>query len=470
MSSQILFYAEIVGYIFAFALTFYSGYLVYRQRLTSFRIVREFVIGVYFLIVVLMSLDFFRVLGGVTGFMLFYPVLSTTVGLAQAVLLLAAAVAVYLSPDNSGFRAFPSVLKKSLTHASIFALFLAITVVAIFFQSVVRPPSIVSATDIAGRAIPAMSVSPNSIYLILLLLGFFLGYPVVLLILAARKIKVPLFRKGLIALPIGWGIVSTIYVVTESYLWVYGVDATVVLYSVNAVVFFLATREFRNSAVLGGMVDTYARSRKILPRFSIPVGGHAGFLRGTISLFEANATAAYENTLRDLAQEFLTLKDNVFVITSKGSRVYQSTAGLEEIKLFAFSSNVSHLVPTKKAGEILIPLHDLPLLLDSMYKASKSSQSNVVFIVDSLSDMILNVGFKETYQFVKRALESFSDSRVTLIAVIFQSTHEASIVNSMRALFSNHFTLDFEKGLRVSKFQDAHRFEQDNDYSRRELI
>lgn len=70
-------------------------------------------------------------------------------------------------------------------------------------------------------------------------------------------------------------------------------------------------------------------------------------------------------------------------------RVYQATAELEQIKLFTFSSNVNYLVPAKREGEILIPLHDLPLLLDSMYKA-KSSQSNVVFVIDSLSDMILN--------------------------------------------------------------------------------
>jgi hypothetical protein len=470
LSSDVLFALEIAVYVFSFALTFVSGYLVYRQRLTSFHIVREFVLGVYFLIVVLMSLDFFRVLGGAPGFMVVYPALSTTLGLAQAILLLAAAVAVYLSPTNPGFRAFPSILRKSLLHASIFALFIVITIAALIFEIIIAPPRTLSATDLAGRSIPAMSVSSNSIIFIILLLGFFLGYPVLLLILAARKVQIPLFRRGLIALPIGWGLVSTVYVVIESYLWIYGVDATAVLYSVNAVIFFFATREFRNSAVLGGMVDSQASSQKIPPRFSIQVGRQAGFLGGTASLFEASATSSYELTLRDLAYEFLSLKDAVFVVTSKGSRLYQATADLEQIKVLAFSSNVSYLVPTKKVGEILIPLHDLPLLLDTMYKAAKSSQSNVVFIIDSLSDMILNVGLKETYQFVKQTLESFSDSRITLIAVIFQNAHETSVMNSMRSLFSNHVSVDLGKGLKVSKFQDAHNFEHDKDSVRRDLI
>ena len=470
MSSFVLFSIEMGTYVFAYILTFVSGYLVYRQRLTSFQIVREFVLGVYFLIVILMSLDFFRVIGGVPGFMNYYPALSTTMGLAQAVLLLAAAVAVYISPDNSGFRTFPSVLRKSLMHTSIFVLFVVITIVAISFQVLVRPPSIVSAMDLAGRTVPAMSVSPSSIYLILILLGFFLGYPVVLLILAVRKIQIPFFRRGLIALPIGYALVSTVYVLIESYLWIYGVDATVLLYSVNAVIFFVATREFRNSAVLGGMVDSRPSANRAVPRFSIRVVRQAGFLRGTISLFEASATASYETTIRDIAHEFLSLGDTVFVITSKGSRVYLATADLDQIKIFAFSSNVNYLVPTKKEGELMIPLHDLPLLLDSMYKASKSSQSNVVFVIDSLSDMILNIGFKETYQFVKQALESFSDGKVTLIAVIFQSAHDPSVVNSIRTLFSNHFSVDLEKGLRVSKFQDPFQVEQDKENVNRDIV
>ena len=56
-------------------------------------------------------------------------------------------------------------------------------------------------------------------------------------------------------LAIGWGSVSTVYVIIESYLWLYSVDTTAVLYSLNAVIFFLVTREFRNAAVLGGMVE-----------------------------------------------------------------------------------------------------------------------------------------------------------------------------------------------------------------------
>ena len=64
---------------------------------------------------------------------------------------------------------------------------------------------------------------------------------------------------------------------------------------------------------------------------------------------------------------------------------------------------------------------------------------------------------------MKQALESFSDGKITLIAVIFQNTHEKSVMNSMRSLFSNHVSVDLGKGLKVSKFQDAQSFEQDRD-------
>ena len=62
-----------------------------------------------------------------------------------------------------------------------FLIFIAIAVVAVLY-TVLGPRDIVTATDIAGRSIPAMGVTHDSISLIVGLLGFFLGYPVLLLL------------------------------------------------------------------------------------------------------------------------------------------------------------------------------------------------------------------------------------------------------------------------------------------------
>ncbi len=254
-------------YLFALGITFTSGYLVFRQRLTAFQIVRQFVLGIYVLIVILMTLDFARITIGGSTLMAIYPALSTSVGLAQALLLLACAIAVYLGPMNSSFKIFPSILKKAWKHALMFTMFLAIAVIAVLYIVLGKGPDIVTAVDIAGRSIPAMGVTPGSIYLILVLLGFFLGYPVVLLLLAVRRIQIPLFRRSLMVLPVGWASVTTLYVIVESYLWIYSVDATAALYAVNAVIFFLVTREFRGAAVLGGMVEGLPNAGRPIPKF-----------------------------------------------------------------------------------------------------------------------------------------------------------------------------------------------------------
>ncbi len=188
-----------------------------------------------------------------------------------------------------------------------------------------------------------------------------------------------------------------------------------------------------------------------------------GFLRGTISLFEANPAVSYEITLREIAYELSSLKDSVFVFTSKGSRVYQAVSDLDQIRLFAITPSVNHVVPTDKASEVLIPSHDTPLLLDIIDKAVKATTSaNVAFILDSLSDMILDLGFKVTYQFVKQALEICSNRNVTFVAIIFQNAHEPSVLNAMRSLFSNHFIEESQIGLTVSKFQAEAATEPDS--------
>lgn len=384
-----------------------------------------------------------------------YPVLSTAIGLLEAILLLAGAISVYLEPINSNYSNFPSVLIRAREHFVTFGIFISITVVAVLYIAIGKPPDIITAVDFAGRSVPAMAVTSNSIFLIIILLAFFLGYPVMLLLLAARKIKIPIFSRSLKLLAVGWAAVSTIYVVIESYLWLFGVDTTAFLYSINAVIFFVVTREFRNAAVLGGMVENLPNANAQSPRFSERVGRQTGFLRGTISLFEANPAVAYEVTLKGLASELSSLKDSVFVITSKGSRVYRSLSNLEQIRFFTMSSNVNYIVPTEKQSEVLIPSHDAPLLLDIIDKAVNAATTDgVAFILDSLSDMILDIGFKETYKFVKQALEICSERRVTFVAILFQNAHDPQVLNAIKSLFSNQFVEDAQIGPRVSKFQE----------------
>ena len=83
--------------------------------------------------------------------MAIYPTLSISLGLGQALLLLAGAIAVYLRPTNSSFKNFPSILKKAWKHALMFTLFLAIAIIAVLYIALGKPPDIVTAVDIAGR-------------------------------------------------------------------------------------------------------------------------------------------------------------------------------------------------------------------------------------------------------------------------------------------------------------------------------
>lgn len=211
-------------------------------------------------------------------------------------------------------------------------------------------------------------------------------------------------------------------------------------------------RKLPSAAIVRGVVESVPkpeRSPKVLDR----VGTQMGSLRGKISLFEANPAVSYETKLREIAFELSSLKDSVYVFTSKGSSAYQAVSDLDQIRLFAKTSSVNYVFPADKPSEVLIPSHDAPLLLDIIDKAVKAAATaNVAFILDSLSDMILELGFKETYQFVKQALEICSNHNVTFVAVIFQNAHDLSVLNAMRSLFSNHFVEEPKIELKVSKF------------------
>ena len=119
------------------------------------------------------------------------------------------------------------------------------------------------------------------------------------------------------------------------------------------------------------------------------------------------------------------------------------------------TTSVNYVVPTDKPSEVSIPAHDAPLLLDIIDKAvNAATTSSPAFVLDSLSDMILDVGFKETYQFIKQALEICGNHSVTFVAIILPNAHEPPVLNAMRSLFANHFVEDAQIGPRVSKFQE----------------
>jgi hypothetical protein len=98
-------------------------------------------------------------------------------------------------------------------------------------------------------------------------------------------------------------------------------------------------------------------------------------------------------------------------------------------------------------------------VFDKTLKAHPQGVVNVVF--DNLSDLILSVGFKKTYKFMRYAVEMLASPRNTVLFLLNQNAHDPTVSSSLRGLFSNQIssgkegirTIKLSKGAQVSKLE-----------------
>ena len=78
----------------------------------------------------------------------------------------------------------------------------------------------------------------------------------------------------------------------------------------------------------------------------------------------------------------------------------------------------------------------------------------VALVFDNISDLIVNLGFENTYKFLREALEIISGATEEgSVASLFSITHagqEASMITMVRNLFSSHLLFD-QEGLRSTR-------------------
>jgi len=67
-----------------------------------------------------------------------------------------------------------------------------------------------------------------------------------------------------------------------------------------------------------------------------------------------------------------------------------------------------------------------------------SSQGNLNLVFDSLSSLILLVGFDKTYNFVRYALDMLVSENSTVLFLFSPDIHDQRVTSSLRSLFSNH--------------------------------
>ncbi len=389
-----------------------------------------------------MLLDYVRDTVANQSFIPYYAPLSTVLGVPQGILLLAAAQGIYLGPAID-YKSFPREVVRHRVHLGVFLLFVGLSVGAVAYNVLFSPYSAATATDLAGRSVTALTLDPRFIAVVFVLLLVFLAYPTTLLILGASKVENQEVKGSIFGLAIGWAVVSVLYVLAVSAMWVLRIDAMGPMYLTNSVIFFFVIRKFRMSAALAGYVE---------PKPS-PVGREAATvpdrltaltesITGKKILYEVDPAIPYETTLGQTLEELAWAGHAVFVFTPKASLLHNVLTGATGLKFFLTTTSVSYVQVSEETHDMLIPQSDTAIFLDLADKTLASRKGNVVFVFDNVSELLLLVGMEKTYKFLKLFLEILNEPRATAFFIFIGKAHDPKDANLLRGLFPNIFVED----------------------------
>jgi len=171
-------------------------------------------------------------------------------------------------------------------------------------------------------------------------------------------------------------------------------------------------------------------------------------------LLEFDPGANYEKAVQDLATEALANIEPIVVFTRRGSAIHASLSGEKAVKFLCLTQQVS--VPKELSeNEMLVPSDDTSLILDVFDKTLRAHPHDAFHVVfDSLSDLVLSIGFEKTYRFTKYATEMLVSPRITALFLLNQSAHDIKVVSNLRSLFNNQITYG-KGGIETVKLPEA---------------
>jgi len=434
------------AYLVALSITLVSGFYTFRQRLTAYQLIRDFLVIVYMVIVVLMLVDLSRLLTGNPALLSVYPLFSFGLGFLEAILLLTAAVGAYLRPNGSTYRLLFKDLRSHLGHLFMFVLFIAGTTAAEVYLALVKPYTTVTAQDFAGGTVEAVKYSTTFSIGIGVLFLLFLAYPVALLVVGAMRVQDAQMKRAQFGLAFGWAGSSAIYLVSSLSLFNYALDVTALAYVILSVFFGLIARNFRRAALFAGFVmpvsqQAPAPREESAPRAQTKEGDPVTFDDGELSLVEVDTSATYEESLERLVEDFHAEKRGVFVISPKGSRLHAYFSIVPGVKLYTMSESTRYIAPsTTRSDEVNIPLYDSGVLLEVIDRTVASGEATAV-IFDSVSDMMIYSGFEPCYKFLKEAGAIVSGKKAVALFILFSEAHDQMNVNTIRSIFPSQLRI-----------------------------
>jgi hypothetical protein len=190
--------------------------------------------------------------------------------------------------------------------------------------------------------------------------------------------------------------------------------------------------------------------------FSKALGINHQQMAGKKILFEFDPASQYEKPIQDLAAEASANAELTIIFTRRGNAIYSSLKELKAVKFFCLTQQVS--VPKEfSENEMLLPTKDTSLMLDVFNKALEAlSDGNINVVFDSLSDLIMTIGFEKTYRFIRYTIEMLTSPRITVLFLLNQTAHDLKVRSSLSSLFSDQISFGRE-GMQIVKLSKEER-------------
>lgn len=184
--------------------------------------------------------------------------------------------------------------------------------------------------------------------------------------------------------------------------------------------------------------------------FSKTLGLNHQQMIGRKILLEFDPASNYEKAVQDFAAEALANAEPTIVFTNMGSTIHSSMKEQKAVKFFCLTQQVS--VPKGfSENEMLLPSRNTSLMLDVFDKTLKAHpEGNINMVFDSLSDLVLTIGFEDTYRFIRSAIEVLASPKNTFVFLLNETAHDSNVISGLRGLFSDQISFR-KKGLQTVK-------------------
>jgi hypothetical protein len=168
-------------------------------------------------------------------------------------------------------------------------------------------------------------------------------------------------------------------------------------------------------------------------------------------LLEADPSVTYERTVSDFAQEMMGAGRAVAVFTSMGSPIHLLLKdSIQGVRFFLFSES-SYPKSNGNASEIMVPGDDFAVILnvlDEVVTRNPTPARAIVF--DSVSSLILDAGFQESYKFLRHVNEILSRADVISMFLVLSKAHDEKMMKFVQNLYPGHLLYD-ATGLHVTR-------------------